>query len=41
LLDQLNLDILSENKAKIILDYQAQLIKESRIQQRGIIFLEA
>ncbi|NLG06776.1 MAG: DUF4012 domain-containing protein [Candidatus Pacebacteria bacterium] len=40
-LEQLNLDILSENKAKIISTYQAQLLKKIKIQQRAQVFLEA
>lgn len=40
-LEQLNLDILSENKAKIISNYQVQLLKKIKIQQRAHVFLEA
>ncbi len=40
-LEQLNLDILSENRAKIISNYQTQLLKQIKIQQRVHVFLEA
>lgn len=40
-LEQLNLDILSENRAKIISNYQTQLLKKIKIQQRAQVFLEA
>jgi len=40
LLDQLNPDILPDEQAKTLVEYKAQVLKETRIEQRTIAFLK-